>query len=153
MCPCVCRVERGIFISSPSTWQCFLDTTSPPVSLWFLPTYSLFPLWKQSGTLLLSMWWQNSGAGPRPGVVTFSDCGYNPRGVERRGGGGDYGAPGRNPEMSGREDPEAGIEAEELLWLELLLLTTSLLISVAHTGVTLDTITITPVQSKNKPSP
>lgn len=33
----------------------------------------------------------------------------------RGGKGGLWGGPGRNPEMSGREDPEAGIEAEELL--------------------------------------
>lgn len=54
---------------------------------------------------------------------------------------------GRNPEMSSRENPEAQIESEEQL------LTRALLISVAHTGIILDAITIIPVKSKNKPSP
>ena len=54
---------------------------------------------------------------------------------------------GRNPEMSRRENPEAWIEPEEQLF------TRALLISVAHTGIILDAITIIPVKSKNKPSP
>lgn len=39
------------FLPSPLIWQFCLDTTLPPVSLWFLHTYILFPLWKQSGIL------------------------------------------------------------------------------------------------------
>lgn len=63
------------FLPSPLIWQCGLDTTSPPVPLWFLPTYILFPIWKQSRILeLLSpLWQQNNGARPRWGVVTFSE--------------------------------------------------------------------------------